>query len=128
MIHKIRYLSFLFFLVISLIGCQAAGSPGDAVEGYLQAVIQSDEVQAISLSCAEWEQDAKMEAASFEAVEAKLEGVSCSVKEEKEDYQVVECTGVILATYGAEDQALELEGRLYRVVLEGGEWRMCGYQ
>ncbi len=128
MIPKLKIPLAFISLVGILAACQGGGSPSDAVQNYLQAVVEADWAQAVSLSCAQWEEGARVEASSFEAVEAKLEGVSCSVEAEEGDVQLVSCQGVILATYGVEDQELQLEGRLYRVVLEGGDWRMCGYQ
>ena len=122
------YFVTLVLLMTSLVGCQAAGSPSDVVEDYLQAVVDGDWTRAVNLSCAAWEEGARTEANSFESVEAWLEGVSCSASGEEADTQLVACQGVIMATYGAEDQELPLMDRVYRVVLEGGEWRMCGYQ
>ncbi len=119
----------ILVLTASLLGaCGDGGSPEAAVEKYLQSLISSDEVGAVNASCADWEAQAKAEAASFDAVEARLEGVSCSVSSEGGDVSLVSCVGVIVATYGTEDQELELQGRSYKVILEAGEWRMCGYQ
>ena len=122
------YFVTLVLLMTTLVGCQAAGSPSDVVEDYLQAVVDGDWTRAVNLSCAAWEEGARTEANSFESVEAWLEGVSCSASGEEADTQLVACQGVIMATYGDEDQELPLKDRVYRVVLEGGEWRMCGYQ
>ena len=122
------------FLVLSalLVGllssCQSSGSPSAAVEDYLQAMIDGDWVQAVNLSCAAWEEGARTEANSFDSIEARLEGVSCTSGDSEGDTQGVTCQGNIIATYGAEDRQLTLEGRIYQVMLEGGEWRMCGYQ
>jgi hypothetical protein len=115
-------------LLVLLSACQAGGSPSEAVEDYLQAVIDGDWVQAVNLSCAAWEEGARTEANSFDSIEARLDGVSCSAEGTEGDIREVTCQGVIVATYGAEDRQLTLEGRVYQVVLEGGEWRMCGYQ
>ncbi len=128
MIPKLKIPLAFISLVGILAACQGGGSPSDAVQNYLQAVVEADWAQAVSLSCAQWEEGARVEASSFEAVEARLEGVSCSEEAEQGDDRLISCQGVILATYGVEDQELQLEGRLYRVVLEGGDWRMCGYQ
>jgi hypothetical protein len=122
------------FLVLSalllglLSGCQSSGSPSEAVEDYLQAMIDGDWVRAVNLSCATWEEGARTESNSFDSIEARLEGVTCSSEETAGDTRGITCEGVIVATYGAEDRELTLEGRVYQVVLEGGEWRMCGYQ
>jgi hypothetical protein len=128
MISKRNFLVLCVFMLVLLSGCQSSGSPSDAVLDYLQAVIDGDWVQAVNLSCAAWEQGARTEANSFDSIEAYLEGVSCSAEETEGDTRGVTCQGVIVATYGAEDRQLALEGRTYQIVLEGGEWRMCGYQ
>jgi hypothetical protein len=125
-----RIVAFVFLLVAlySLSACTSGGSPEAAVEKYLQSLIESDQVSAVNASCAAWEAQARAEAASFDAVEARLEGVSCSVTGENGEINLVSCQGVIVATYGAEDQELDLAGRSYQVINEGGEWMMCGYQ
>ncbi|MCH7588495.1 MAG: hypothetical protein IIC78_10785 [Chloroflexi bacterium] len=123
---KIGYL--LFFLIPVLAACSAGPSASDAIEAYLSALVEGDQLQALNNSCVDWESQAKAEAASFEAVEARLEGVSCSLVEGGENEGVVECAGSILATYGAEVQELKLQGRSYIVTFEAGDWRMCGYQ
>jgi hypothetical protein len=126
---SIRVLLVLSMLLLGLLsGCQSTGSPSDAVLDYLQAVIDGDWVQAVNLSCAAWEEGARTEANSFDSIEAWLDGVSCVAEETEGDTRGVTCQGNIIATYGAEDRQLTLEGRVYQVVLEDGEWRMCGYQ
>lgn len=119
----------LLVVFLSLLSaCSSGSGPETAVESYLQALVDGDQVGAVNASCADWEAQARAEAASFNGVEARLEGVSCSVSGESEDVSLVACEGVIVATYGAEDTQLPLEGRTYQLVEEGGEWRMCGYQ
>jgi hypothetical protein len=115
-------------LLASLSACSDGGSPEAAVENYLQSLIEGDQVGAVNASCVDWEAQARAEAASFDAIEARLEGVSCSVSGESGGFSLVSCQGVIIATYGAEDTELALEGRSYQMIEEGGEWRMCGYQ
>ena len=128
MASKRNILAALMLLISILAGCQAGASPSQAVEDYLQAVIAGDWVQAVNLSCAAWEEGARTDANSFDSIEAWLEGVSCSAEGTEGDARGVTCQGVIMATYGAEDRELTLQGRVYQVVLESGEWRMCGYQ
>jgi hypothetical protein len=139
-------LTVLVVVLLSLLGaCSNGASPEAAVETYLESLIEGDQVGAINASCADWEAQARAEAASFDSVEARLEGVSCSVSGESGDFSlvscqgaiiatygtedtVVSCQGAIIATYGTEDTELALEGRSYQIIEEGGEWRMCGYQ
>lgn len=125
---KLR-LGVLVFIALSLLSaCGGGDSPTTAVEKYLDSLVAGDQVGAVNASCADWEAQARAEAASFDSVEARLEGVSCSVSAEEGDVSLVSCQGTIIATYGAEDTELPLEGRSYQIVQEGGEWRMCGYQ
>ena len=123
-----KRISLLLGLILLLASCSAGSSATDSIEAYLSALVNGDQLQAVSNSCAAWESQAKAEAASFEAVEARLQGVTCSLVEGGENEGLVECSGSILATYGAEEQELNLQGRSYIVTLEAGDWRMCGYQ
>ena len=125
---NVRILVLVGILLMSLSACSSGGSAEAAVEKYLGSLIEGDQVGAVNASCADWEAQARAEAASFDAVEARLEGVSCSVNGESGDFSLVSCQGVIIATYGVEDTELPLEGRSYQMIEEGGEWRMCGYQ
>ena len=125
---NVRILVLVGILITLLSACSGGGSPEAAVEKYLGSLIEGDQVGAVNASCADWEAQARAEAASFDAVEARLEGVSCSVSGESGEFSLVSCQGVIIATYGAEDTELPLEGRSYQMIEEGGEWRMCGYQ
>lgn len=98
------------------------------MEGYLQALVGKDAARLPSLVCADWEESATMELDSFQAVTAELEGVVCSESGADGDAKLVNCQGAIVATYNDEKQRLELSPRTYRVVEEGGEWRVCGYK
>lgn len=110
-----------------LSACGPAGAPERVVEDYLQAVVSSDEVRSANLSCADWEAQARTDAASFANVEARIEGMRCQSQGEDERTAVIECQGIILANYEGEDQEIRLSDRGYRVVVEGNEWRVCGY-
>ena len=125
---RLRILVLVVMLLTMLSACTDGGSPEAAVEKYLESLIAGDQVGAINASCADWEAQARAEAASFDSVEARLEGVSCSVSGESGEISLVSCQGAIIATYGVEDTELPLEGRSYQIIEEGGEWRMCGYQ
>lgn len=124
--------SGLFYLLAAAllaVSCSAErGDPAAAVERYLEALVSKDANQVVDASCAAWEEDAQRELDSFAAVETTLQDVSCSTVTETEEAASVTCTGAVVASYNGEDQQLALEGRAYRVVYEGGEWRMCGYE
>ncbi len=117
-------------LGLLLAACSQGGSsPATVVEEYLAALVARDDVAAVNLSCAAWEANAEVEGASFEGVEVTLEDVACTVTEESGETATVSCTGLIVFSYaGGENEQIDLSSRNYSVVLEGGEWRMCGYK
>jgi hypothetical protein len=103
------------------------GTSAQAVQGYLEALVAGEAVEVINHSCAAWEEQAAIEAASFESVEVSLEGLACEETGADGEAALVACTGTIRAVYNGEQQELPLEGRTYRAVEEDGEWKMCGY-
>jgi hypothetical protein len=110
-------------------GGQAGGSnAAGAVEGYLQALVAKDTVKLANQSCKDWESQATLEMDSFQAVTAVLEGVACKETGKDGSTTYVNCQGNIVATYNNEKQSLDLSPRTYKVVQEGGEWRVCGYK
>ncbi|NMB55103.1 MAG: hypothetical protein GYA15_10425 [Leptolinea sp.] len=117
--------------LLLLSACTGAGSsaagPEKAVETYLNALVNQDVNRLVTVSCKAWEEKARLEADSFQAVKARLEGMTCSKAGEEGASVKVACTGKIVATYGNEDQEIPLDRRPYLVSQEGGEWRMCGY-
>jgi predicted small secreted protein len=116
--------------LLAACGAQAGGgSPAvQAVQAYLQALVAKDATKLSNLSCAAWESDATLEMDSFQAVTATLQGVSCQETGKNGSATLVNCNGAIVATYNNEKQNLDLSPRTYKVVQEGGEWRVCGYQ
>ena len=128
-----RALQFILIVslgVLLLAACsQGSGSPDTVVEAYLAALVAKDDVSAVNLSCSAWEANAEVEGAAFEGVEVTLESMACTVVEENGDSATVSCEGKIVFSYaGGENEEIDLSSRQYSVVLEGGEWRMCGYQ
>ena len=103
-------------------------APAQAIEAYLQALVEKDSARVVNLSCAAWEADATVEVDSLEAVGARLEGVECASSSTEGDEALVTCTGSLMLTYDGEDRPLELEGRTYSAVRESGDWLMCGYR
>lgn len=98
-----------------------------AVEDYLQALVAQDADKLAGLSCADWEEDALLELDSFQGVTARLDAPACAVTGEDGGAKLVTCQGKIVATYNNEDQELALNTRTYRVIEDGGAWRVCGY-
>ena len=121
----------LLALALVLAACGGVQPAGDgaaqAVESYLDALVNKDADRLMSLSCAAFEADATLELDAFQAVEATLKDASCAQTGSEGDTALVACTGAIVATYGSEDQQLDLAGRTYQVIQEGGDWLVCGY-
>ncbi len=127
-----RVLASFFLTIIFgsfLAGCASSqNSAPAAVQGYLQAIIDRDETALVNRSCSKWEADARTEFNSFTAVKLTLDNVSCQEIGISGGVTLVSCQGSIVASYGAEDLILELNDRVFQVVQEAGEWRVCGYQ
>jgi hypothetical protein len=103
-----------------------ADAPAQAVENYLTALVNKDADRLSTLVCGAWEEDALIELDSFQAVTARLEDLSCSQTGTDGETALVLCTGDIIATYGNEEQKLDLSVRTYQVTQEGGDWLVCG--
>ena len=113
---------------LSLSACQSGDSAAKTVEAYLQARAKSDETQMINLSCADWETQARTEAASFKSMNAKLDGVTCQNTSGDDSTASVACQGKIVTAYNGETREWPLAGREFQLVRQDGEWRMCGYK
>lgn len=103
-------------------------SPENAVESYLNALVNKDSNTLSTLSCADWEANALMEYDSLQAVTVRLDGLACIKTGDEGNYSLVNCSGKIIATYNGEDQNIELSPRIYKVVNQNGEYLVCGYQ
>ncbi len=113
---------------LSLAACQNSNSAAQTVEAYLQARVQSDETRMINLSCADWEAEARTEAASFKSMNAKLDGVTCQNTGGDNTTATVACQGKIVTAYKGDTRDWPLAGREFKLVRQDGEWRMCGYK
>lgn len=120
---------FLVFAVILLSACGSAkNSAAGAVESYLNGLVTNNVDAVVSASCGDWEEQGRLEADSFTAVSAKLNNLTCSESGKDGEFTLVSCKGEIIATYGNEDQTISLEGKIYKVIQEQSDWRMCGYK
>lgn len=81
----------------------------------------------VSYTCAAWEAQARQEFNSFTAVKLELKDVSCKVTGQDQSFSLVSCTGSIIANYGNEDLQIDVAEQTFRVIQEGGDWRVCGY-
>jgi len=126
----LRKLFIFLALVLATIIIAACASntdaPAQAVENYLNALVNKESDRLPTLVCGEWEEDALIELDSFQAVTARLENVACSQTGTDGDTSLVLCTGSIVATYNGEDQQLDLATRTYQVTEQGGDWLVCG--
>jgi hypothetical protein len=111
-----------------LTACKSQAGASDNIMAYLQARVQSDVDKMINLSCPEWEAQARIEASTFQALKAQLEGVACADAGSDGQTTLVACSGKIVTTYNGETREWSLAERQFKTVLDDGEWRMCGYQ
>ena len=120
-------LSIVLFANVLLTACASNNNaPLNAVENYLNALVEKDADRIPSLVCGEWEADALIEVDSFQAVTTRLEGLACEQTGTDGSMALVHCTGKIIASYDTEDQEIDLSVRTYEVTQEGGDWLVCG--
>ena len=121
-----------FWVGLALIGglaaCKSSGSAATAVQTYLEARAQSDVNRMINLSCPEWEAQAQIEALTFQAMKARIEGLNCEEHGADGNYTLVACQGKIVTTYQGETREWNLSDHQFKLILDDGEWRMCGYE
>jgi hypothetical protein len=116
------FIIFVFFIV----SCQSSVlNPSQVVQNYLNALVNKNAVNLISLSCKNWESEAQKQLDSFMNVGTSLENVDCSVDSQTTDSAKVACTGFIKLTYDAEIQKIDLSKRVYQLSFENNEWRVC---
>jgi hypothetical protein len=124
-----KYLQVLLLtivIVLPLAACGSSNAPVNAVENYLNALVEKDENRLSTLVCGSWEEAALIELDSFQEVTARLEGLACKQTGTEGNLALVHCNGSIIATYGTEDQEIDLSVRTYEVTREGGDWLVCG--
>jgi hypothetical protein len=119
--------------LISLAACSSDGPSSNSaasktIVDYLQALVDRQPNRMTNLSCAAWEEPAQVEYDAFAAVKLELKNPVCKDSGQEGEFTLVNCSGSIIANYGAEDQKIDLAERTYKAVQEGGEWRMCGYK
>ena len=126
---------FRYFLLIPLfafmvVTCQKSqgSNASRVVEEYFKALVAKDANRAVNLSCADWEEQAQLDADTFAINPAKAENIQCKTAGEDGNATLVICTGKLVLDYNGEKQEINLADRTYRVVQEGSEWRMCGYK
>lgn len=123
----------LLTLSVILAACGAPAGSGKnpaaaAVESYYAALVSKDAAKVSSLSCKTWEEQALLEMDGFQAVKAELKDLVCKEAGSDGGATLVGCTGSISLTYNTEKQSLDVSRQVYRVVQEGGDYRVCGYK
>jgi hypothetical protein len=125
-------LILISLLVLLLTACSGVvssnSSPSLVVESYIKGLVAKDDISLSTLSCSDWEPNALMELDSLQAVEVRLEGLTCENTGTDGEYSLVNCQGYIVATYDGEDQNIDLSTRTYKVVDQSGEFLVCGYK
>ena len=112
-----------------LAACSSGSSnAASAVESYYTALVAKDEARLASLACADWEEDALLELDSLAAVTVTLQDIACQVSGQEGAFSQVTCRGALVANYNGEELEISLSDRVYQVIEEGGDWRMCGYR
>jgi hypothetical protein len=61
-------------------------------------------------------------------MKAQIEGLSCEENGTDGNYTLVACQGKIVTTYQGETREWNLSEHQFKLVLDDGEWRMCGYE
>jgi hypothetical protein len=119
----------LFILSLALSACADEGSAPKAVENYLKAKIASDADKLVSNACKDYEQQALLDAPTFESVDARIEGLSCKETGQEGNFTLVTCEGRLIIQYeGEEPREQNLSDTTYLAIKENGEWKMCGEQ
>ena len=124
-----RILSLILLMVLVVLAvaaCAGEGDPAKSVESYLKAKAEADGDKLASLACNDFEAQAAQDALSFRSVKAEVQDLSCKKSGTDGDATLVTCTGQITAEYDGETRSQDLSETTYRVVKEGGEWKVCG--
>lgn len=120
-----KYMLILLLpIVLILASCSSEADPADVAMNYLIARLEANVDKLRDLSCADWESQVQLQAASFSSIDAHLEDATCKVGGKEGDQTVVECDGKIVYEYNGERNERELGNLL--MVQEGGEWKVCG--
>lgn len=117
--------------VPTLAGPTATATPhpaAAAIYAYLEARALADMSLATSLVCDAYRSQATTEVVSFRSMNARLEGVTCTVTAESAAGALVNCTGIMVTTYGGETRDWDLSSFVYQAVPEDAGWKMCGYE
>jgi len=118
--------SLLIFSVVLAACSKIENSPANTVQAYWEAVVARDRDTISQITCADYEGTALNNFDSFQSVELKLEGISCTTSEQSDGSVEVNCNGLLKASYGAEDTDFDLSIYRYQMVNDKGSWLICG--
>ncbi|PKO04247.1 MAG: hypothetical protein CVU41_18090 [Chloroflexi bacterium HGW-Chloroflexi-3] len=119
----------VLLLLITLSACAGRNTqPEQAVEAYLNAIVEAKLDKITTVSCAEWEEDAWLELDSFQGVEVSLVDMQCTQTGSDGDTALVTCSGHFLTSYDGEAMEIDLSTRQYELVQQNGDWLVCGYR
>ncbi len=127
---KYLFLILIIICTAAMAGCDRTPELSEAVkpvEAFYDAIVTQNRDRIGSITCTAWEKDALREVDSFMGVKSELKDFSCSVSEGIKTEAVVTCKGSIAASYGAEVTNFPLDGIPHKVIVERGEWRICGH-
>ena len=124
--NKLTILMLALSIILSACGASASSGAAQAVEGYITALANKDEATLIPLSCADWEEDARIELDSFQLVEVTIDSMACHESGTDGDVTLVDCQGLLKMSYNGEPQELDISSRTYEVVEQNGDWLVCG--
>lgn len=114
----------LFLSIVSLLSGCASDDPTTTVQAYLEARVEADAVQMQQLACADFEDQARLQAESFRALNAELQDVSCETVSQTDSEATVRCDGQIVTSYDGENREFPL--KMYSLVQSRAGWLMCG--
>ncbi len=127
--QKRLFLSLLCLFLLSACASSQSGSPADAVEAYLNAMVKNETDKLPQLVCPDYEAGARTDFDSLGAIGGvTLDQLNCTTGTTSGDSATVTCTGSINFTYNGETNSQDLSGNTYSVKRVDGEWKMCGYQ
>ena len=116
----------LLISVAALAACTKTDAPASAAEAYWKAMAVKDSNTLSNLSCKDYEAQALSTLDSFSAVDLTLKDIHCTTGANDGTNADVTCKGSLDASYGSEDSSFDLSISTYQMVLDNGNWLMCG--
>jgi hypothetical protein len=101
-----------------------ASPAGGVVHAYLQARVNLDAATMVGLACPAFQAQAQIQAESFDAMNAELNGVACVVTDQTGNQATVACSGTIRTHYDGATRDWAIPA--YNAELVGEYWQVCG--